>query len=91
MNPKHLFQNLQRAAKLHPACRHVSIWQVARDSNGQEIVGEDDSYEWAKLCHAHAVYAFGRPDEWAGATGEYSGTLEISILPDPVTLNSLAR
>ncbi|WP_323715708.1 hypothetical protein [Paracoccus aminovorans] len=90
MNPKHLFQNLQRAAKLHPACRRVSIWTVARDSNGHELVGPDGSYEWSKLCHAHAVYDFGQPDEWAGATGEYSGTFKISILPDPVTLNPLA-
>ena len=89
MNPKHLFQNLQRAAKMHPACRRVSIWAVARDSNGHEIVGPDGSYEWAKVCHASAVYDYGKADAWAGATGEYSGDFKISILPDPVTLNPL--
>jgi len=89
MQARQFYSTLQRAMKSNPVARRASVWTVAKDPEGAEIVLPSGSYLWRQLCLAWVTFDFRKDGAFEGVTGDYDGGFRLTILPDAVMLNPL--
>lgn len=87
MTPAHILTSLQRACRFNPSARRATLWQVARDETGAELMTPDGIYQWRQLCFAWVIFTFRQDGDFAGVTGDFEGGFKVSVLPDPVAMN----
>lgn len=85
MIPRHQHNSLIAAARHNPACRRASIWTIAKDESGHEIVLPDGTYKWSRLCMAWVAFSYGPADQWAGVTGDYANDYKMMVIPEAVS------
>ena len=87
MNPRQILTCMQRACRVNPSASRATLWQIAKDAEGLEIMSPQGDYPYERTCFAWVIFTFRKTGEFAGITGEFEGGFRVSVLPDPMAMH----
>ena len=89
MNPRQILTSMQRACRVNPSASRATLWQIAKDAEGLEIMSPQGDYPYERTCFAWVIFTFRKKGEFAGITGEFEGGFRGSVLPDTMAMRHL--